>query len=321
MSIACVNDSTLGGIVTKVGVFHSFGKPKTVIGIEVQDEGLNIAVRDAKTGKLSDAKILAFDSEGVSQVQQLSEWVEQKKLSKQCCNVVLPAKDYQLLMVEKPDVPAEELRQAVKWKLKDLVTSPLESLTVDVFEIPSTGVQQSKTMMYAVVTDLAKIKSVIDLVASAKLKLNAIDIDALALRNLILSQDMSRGIAILRMGPGSGELCVYRDGDLFLSRRFKLDYGGGLLDDLPADSLGLELQRSFDYLERQMRQVPPSVLYICGEGIGSEKIDDALRQAITIPVEFFELGNFVEFSGETIDEGISQVCAAAMGAAIREQGV
>jgi MSHA biogenesis protein MshI len=305
-----------------VNVLKRFSGAKAIVGVELRDDALNVAVKNTRSDKISAATVLPIDGENDTAKTSLSEWVENNKLTKQSCNVVLSAKDYQLLMIEKPQVSDEELRDAVKWKLKDLVTSPLESLAVDAFEIPSTTGQQSKAMMYAVVTDLEKVKSIIDLVHSAKLKLNAIDIDAFALRNLMLSKDSSRGLAILRLSSGAGELGIYRDGYLYLSRRFQLDYGGGLLDDIPAEALGLELQRSFDYLERQMRQIPPAVLYICGEGVGSEKIDDNLRQHVSLPVEYLHPCHFIELeSDEAIDEGIAQVCVAALGCVMREEGV
>jgi len=302
-----------------VSFFKRFAKSKALVCIEPYERGMNIVVRNVSGSALSDASVLVLDDEGESLQEQFIAWVEKHNLTKQLCNVVLPPPDYQLLMIEKPDVPAEEMRDAVKWKLKDLVTSPIESLAVDTIEIPQLGNQQSKEMIYAVVTDLEKVKAIISLVQSAGLTLRAIDIDVLALRNIIREQDTSRGVAILRVATGKGELAVYRDGDLYLSRRFKLNYNGGLLDDLPAEDLGLELQRSFDYLERQMRQVPPALLYVCGRGIGSEKIDDNVRQHLNIPVEFLELSQFVTLSGDNIDEGISQLCVAAMGVALREE--
>jgi len=258
-----------------VSFFKRFAKSKALVCIEPYERGMNIVVRNVSGSALSDASVLVLDDEGESLQEQFIAWVEKHNLTKQLCNVVLPPPDYQLLMIEKPDVPAEEMRDAVKWKLKDLVTSPIESLAVDTI--------------------------------------------VLALRNIIREQDTSRGVAILRVATGKGELAVYRDGDLYLSRRFKLNYNGGLLDDLPAEDLGLELQRSFDYLERQMRQVPPALLYVCGRGIGSEKIDDNVRQHLNIPVEFLELSQFVTLSGDNIDEGISQLCVAAMGVALREE--
>src|SRR5690242_19428936 len=37
------------------------------------------------------------------------------------CLTVLPSSDYQLILVDAPNVPAAELKAAVRWKLKDML--------------------------------------------------------------------------------------------------------------------------------------------------------------------------------------------------------
>lgn len=247
----------------------------------------------------------------------LQQFVNKYGMQKQRCNVVLSAQDYQLMLVERPDVPDEELRQAVKWKVKDLISAPLDSVVVDIFELPEDANKAGKRMLYAVITDLAKVQSAIDMVADAGLQLEHIDIEVLALRNLTLLKELQRGAAVVRLRPNSGEVSIYRDGNLYLSRHFKLDYNGGLLDDLPTDALALEVQRSFDYFERQMGQVPPGVLYLCGEGIGPEKLTEDLSRSSPVPVEFLDLSSDIGLEVDQVDESILQLCVAAVGAAYR----
>ena len=44
--------------------------------------------------------------------------------------------DYQLLLVEAPNVPAAELKAAVRWRMKDMLDYRVDEATVDVLDIP-----------------------------------------------------------------------------------------------------------------------------------------------------------------------------------------
>ena len=45
--------------------------------------------------------------------------------------------DYQMQLVEAPSVPREEMRSAVRWKLKDLLDYPVDAATIDVADVPT----------------------------------------------------------------------------------------------------------------------------------------------------------------------------------------
>ena len=49
---------------------------------------------------------------------------------------VLDPDSYRLLLVEAPDVPADELRAAVRWRVKDLIDFHVDDAVIDVFEMP-----------------------------------------------------------------------------------------------------------------------------------------------------------------------------------------
>src|SRR5262245_15939083 len=67
------------------------------------------------------------------------------------CAALLQPGEYQLQLVEAPSVPAEELKSAVRWKLKDLLDYPVDSATVDVADVPSDRSGTARThYVYAV---------------------------------------------------------------------------------------------------------------------------------------------------------------------------
>ncbi len=291
------------------------------IGIELHVDSMRVAVRGADGQAIHSAAVLQTDSEKPTMADWtalMQAYVEKHRLQKHACNVVLSPQDYQLMLVEAPDVPDAEMREAVKWRVKDLISTPIDASVIEIFALPDDASKAGKSMLYVVIADLAHVQSVIDMTQQCGLNLNSIDIEVLALRNLLQLKALERAAAIVRLKSGSGDVSIYRDGNLYLSRHFQLNYSGGLLDELPSESLALEVQRSFDYFERQMGQVPPSVLFICGEGVGPEKIDDELRRGMSAPVEFLDL-NEISMGSEDIDEGIIQLCLGAIGATYREE--
>ena len=50
--------------------------------------------------------------------------------------LVLNPDEYQLHLVESPDVPDSELREAVRWRIRDLIDFPVDEAAIDVFDMP-----------------------------------------------------------------------------------------------------------------------------------------------------------------------------------------
>ncbi|MFL0808796.1 MAG: hypothetical protein K6L76_00125 [Agarilytica sp.] len=296
---------------------------KGSVGIEVLRDGIAIAAKGCfdKSGNVDLVHVIRQESDDFDLQKELHHFVHKHKITHRLCHLILPAKDYQLLLVEAPDVPDESLREAVKWKVKDLISMPVDKAVVDVFRLPADANKASKSMVYAVVSHSDRIKSLISLVNESGLKLSSIDINEMALRNIsmVTSSDLQgRGVGIVRLGEGEGVVSLYKEGNLYLSRQFRIDYNGGLLDDLPVDALALEVQRSLDYYERQMGMSPPAIMYICGESVSEDKITQDLVRSINVSFAYLPIQGLLEFRHET-DEGVIQLCMGALGALHREE--
>lgn len=298
-------------------------QPQSLVGLELQADGLAVAVKVVKN-QLPHISRLAFlpGEDDKQRFIQLREYIKQHKLKNKPCNLVLPQSRYQLYLLEAPDVPPAELSNAMKWRLKDLVSQPLDQLVVDVFHVPNDSARGNRKMIYVVVVNKIYLQELIEFIKQCELKLQAIDIAELALRNLAIHlidpQFDQRGVAIARIRQGAGSVSIYRAGDMYLSRQFDLGYGGGLLDDLPIESLALELQRSVDYYERQMGQLSPAVVYLGGENIAEEKITNHLRKILSVPIQFLDFSGAVALDAD-FDTGIMQMGLGALGAAMRQE--
>lgn len=295
---------------------------KGLVGVEISDEGLAFAHADYQGGqpRITSCEFLIND-DGALPEEQFRQRIETLGLTGCACNVVLPPHQYNLLLIEAPNVPEEEMREAVRWRIKDLITTPLDQTLIDIFHLPKDSSRSGTPMLYVVATASAEIMEIIRLVEDANLTLQYIDVTELALRNLAESvSDDSRGLALVKLQQGRGSLSLLRQGSLYLSRQFELPYNGGLLDDLPEDQLILELQRSLDYYERQMGQTPPSTVYLCGENISTDKITESMRQALPVNVDILDVSASLALA-QDIDESLLQLCASAIGGALRRTEV
>ncbi|WP_198264951.1 pilus assembly protein PilM [sulfur-oxidizing endosymbiont of Gigantopelta aegis] len=139
------------------------------------------------------------------------------------CNSSIEKSAYELLLIDAPNVESSELKQAVRWRIKDQLAYHIDDAVIDVFEIP--GQQSGRAQhMYVVASQKQQIDARVEQLQQAEMKLQAIDIYELAQRNIaaILPEDKD-GIVMLRFNANSGLLTITRQGTLYLTR--KIDFG------------------------------------------------------------------------------------------------
>jgi MSHA biogenesis protein MshI len=235
---------------------------------------------------------------------------------------ILPSASYNLLLVEAPDVPGDELRAAVRWRIKDLIDFHVDDAVIDVFQMPALGRGGPNQMMYAIAAKAEFVRGQVDVLESAGLKLEVIDIPELALRNVAAAlEHNSDGVALLHLADRYGILLLVRQGVMYLTRRIEtgvrtLRDANGLRADLIA-GLALEARRSLDYFESHYEQTPISTLYTTG--LQPDDLDQ-LSQELGISVSHLEYELIVEM-GVAVDEDTQRRCLAAVGAALRHDTV
>jgi len=290
-----------------------------LLGIEFGAEGIAVAHVERTGSGQPLLKSCRFLPNMDDEPPPLSQYIAELGLSGAACNAVIPSSSYSLLLSEAPKVEDAELADAMRWKIKDLIDYPVEEAVLDVFRLPEDASRGDTPMVYVVVTRRALVEDIVASLESAGVKLDSIDIIDLALRNLsLLCPEEPRGLAMVQLSSGTGNLNVIRRQELYLSRRFDIDFNGGLLDPLPANSLALELQRSLDYYERQMDQEPPSSIYLCGEGVSADKVSEAMQASLVGELKVLPLGELMVLP-EGCDELTLTNCIGAIGGALRNE--
>lgn len=291
-----------------------------VLGIEMREDGLALALatRNALSRQPAELDFLPGSVPGIP-TNALKHWVEARQCARADCHLVLNSSDYQLLLVEAPDVPEEELSDALRWRLRDLLNISPDQATVDYFFLPEDGSKSQTKMCYVVAADTDRIQLLVDWIGQSGLTLRSIDIGELALSQLnrvIAANDgfseSSRARVMVRVAAGAGEILIFRQNFLYLARSFSLGYLGGEKDPLPAEQLVLEIQRSIDYFERQMGQTPPISIDLCGTSLNDKKINDEMKSAFSIALRVIDM-NAIWPSSDPIEQGLIQSCAGAIG--------
>jgi len=239
---------------------------------------------------------------------------------------LLAAGDYQILMVDAPNVPVDELKAAIRWRIKDALSYHIDDATVDVLQIPTGKYGAARPQsMYAVAASNMTIQKRIALFEKAKIELSVIDIPEMAQRNIAaLFEEQERALALLAFDEGGGLLTFTADGELYLARRIEITLGqlqdaDQSLRQQYMDRVELELQRSLDYFGRQYHYIPVSRLLVAASE--ESNLTAVLAGNLDIPVEQLDLAQVMDISAvPELEHGDFALHALhPLGAALRQE--
>lgn len=241
------------------------------------------------------------------------------------CLTLLPSTDYHLVLVDAPNVPALELKAAVRWKLKDMLDYHVDDATIDVLDIPVPSAGARGHSMYAVAVRNELIQGTIERFSTAAVPLSVIDIAETAQRNIAtLFESPERGVGMLYLFPKQALLTVNFKGELYLARR--IDAGADQLlaaaqaqRDEAMSRILLELQRSLDHLDRQFPFITIAKLLLAPEPRDTG-LAGHLAANLGVAVEKADLGRVMDFAaGAEIGDEAEWRLFHVLGAALRNE--
>ncbi|MDR9435454.1 MAG: pilus assembly protein PilM [Thiohalophilus sp.] len=255
-------------------------------------------------------------------------------------STVLNHGEFDLQMIEAPEVAEDELQAAVRWRIKDRLEFDINEAVLDVFTIPGQQERGRRPMVYVVAARQERVKQYIDELEGAGADLCCVDIPELAQRNLAvrLPED-ARGVAMLSLGPDSGLLTLTREGAIYLAR--ELDVGYRMLESATAtadgdsglqleadispdqqrafDTIVLEVQRSLDYFESHFGLPPIGHLALAPTPTPLPEMLEYMGSNLGVQIKPLELGELLE-ADALPDRRIQAETLLAIGAALRGPG-
>lgn len=265
---------------------------------------------------------VAFDGPDLDALKRL-----RGRLRGRRCTTLLRHGQYQMLQIEAPKVPREERRDAVRWRIKEMVEFPVEVAGIDVLDIPAAQGGGRGPQIYAVAASRAQLAARIHLFQDARIPLAAIDVPELAQRNVAaLFEEENRGLALLSFDGDGGRLTFTYQGELYATRR--IDIGAKDLTAPGGEAPGgvfervlLDVQRSLDNFDRNYSFITLTRLLVAPIA-GAQSLVDYLKGNLYQPVMLLDLAAGLDF-------GPVPALAApehradtllAIGAALREEG-
>ncbi|MCW8943751.1 MAG: hypothetical protein OQL27_03195 [Sedimenticola sp.] len=293
------------------------------VGLGFHADGLSLVSIDCADNQYRIDSCAFFEGESSADlVDLLSDAVKSKGMRGIPAVAVLAPGSYSLFQVEKPEVEHEELKSAIRWRIKDLLDFHIDDAVLDIFDLPQSQRKTGPRMMYVVVVKQSLIQQYVDQMEDMGLEIDAIDITELTLRNVLaLSGDPSQFQALLFLPPRYGMIEIVQGDTLFLNRRIEfsgsdLEEQGGFGLDEQLDSLVLELQRSLDYHESQFGMgAVPSISIIAPES-RRERLREYADENLMAKVNLLDL-NGILHGVESIDPLTLYRCLPAIGAALR----
>jgi MSHA biogenesis protein MshI len=313
-------------------LFNKASAGKGRIGLAFGTNQIAVAVtrRDGAGPVLERCELLPLDPASGADAASLA--VRAAALPRMPLSTVLMPDEYQLALVEAPEVPPAELRAAMRWRLKDTIDFKVEEAVIDVFDVPEQNRGGHGRMMYAV----AARRSAVDRYAGALAGMSTfdvIDVPELCLRNLAaLLPAAAAGVALLHLGETRASIVLVRGRTFYLSRQMDLAKSagaersgqagarrereeGGRID---AGAVVLELQRSLDYYERHFDQPPITRIALSPAGPRATDLAQELGRETGFEVMTLDLNTLLPCAAPIGPES-QAACLLAVGAALREE--
>lgn len=281
------------------------------MGLSISEHGVAISHGIRQHGEFSIRKLDFAPVSGGEQQAFIKGWVTRNRLKNADCYYVLNKSEYALELIESPPVAPEELTEAVRWRIKDLIQTPIEETAIDVFPLPDDAYRGRMHMVYVVAVDKSVIEEKLTFMRSCSLDPQVIDIEELALRNiaLYLPDVEQSSIALLAMKENNGEITMFSHEDMYLTRTIEM--GMASLHEperedtethgsyeVMKDRLIVDIQRSLDYYESQLGKGVTNKIYLLPSAYEGVDVEEILQSNLLPNVITLDCREFLPFDEE-----------------------
>jgi len=264
----------------------SSSESKDVLGLSIRQHSLTYTV--VGDDKSIQCKKIDLPPEHLcSELESLSN----KHSLEGQCHLILNAKQNQIVQVDKPNVPDAEINAALKWQIKDLVSISPEEMIIDYYDGPKLAGGVEK--INVVCATKSELKPFVESLINTDVSLKTITTEEFAFTCLLPVKD-DACLLICQQPDEEMNLIIVKQGRLYFQRRLR-----GLAkiaqkseDELSMgtiDSLSLEIQRSTDYFERQLKQAPIRSIEVLVPMKNEAFLARKLSENTNVPVNIFSM--------------------------------
>lgn len=301
------------------------GNTEEWFAVALGADRFDIAQARRPSGRRPELALLSSYRRSGDDVDALKRLRRELGLGGKRCTTLLGGQEYRFLTTELPALPAAEVKDALRWKIKDMVDLPVESATLDVLEIPSdSGAGRARQCFVAIAANEI-VGARMALFEQARVPLEAIDVAELAQRNIAaLFEEENRGLGMLAFDESGGLLTFTFNGELYFVRNSDaslahLAAAEGELREHLYERVALEVQRSLDTFDRVNSHIPVTRLLVVAPG--ADGFVEYLRQFLSIPVDVPDLTQVIDCTAvpELRQAARQAECLRVIGAALRQE--
>jgi MSHA biogenesis protein MshI len=290
-------------LTTKLTKLFSKVESKNLLGVSLRQQSLAFFSRSEQ----GNTEFQQVNSSLVEHPQQIKRQREKYQLQGQC-HLVLAGSQTQVVQIDKPNIPENELNAALKWQIKDLVSYSPEDMVLDYFDGPTlVGGNDRINVVCASKNDLL---TLIKPLNQDGIVLKSITTEEFAFSALVPLQS-DACLMVCQQPNEEIVLLIVKQGKVFFSRRLRgfaqiADKTEEELSFGIVDALSLEIQRSTDYFERQLKQAPirsvEVIVPMANESILARKLAEntnVVVNLLTMPEGFSGAREFAAVIGAT----------------------
>ncbi len=260
----------------------------------------------------------------------LRSLVARHQLQGSRCVLCLHPTQYSATLLERPEVADDELNDALRWRIGDLIDYPADEAVVDAFDAAEGTAEREANQVTVVVAQRALVEELHGMVTGAGLVPWAFDIHELCQRNLSeLLPENERGLLMVQLRHTMTQMYGFQQGQLLLSRRTSI-LGNELVSELEqltegeiggahaVENLTVEIQRTVTFYATRARRGHPSGLILAPFPHALPGLATHLTQMVDIPTRLLDL-NVVLDCAQHVDDALQAAAADAVGAALRRE--
>lgn len=251
-------------ILTKISQLFSKNISNQRIGIAFQQQGVSLcSIPQQNLDKVDPqnktAKVL-FQQEKVSSANfsQAIQALHKNHDLEGTAHLVLNEAQSQIVQVDKPSLSESEIHSALKWQIKDLVSISPNNMVLDYYDAPLLA--GGKEKINVVCAPLDELQKLLLATEQGKVKITSITTQEFAFANLLAPQNEAN-LLVCQQPNEEVVLIIVKQQQIYFHRRLRgfAQIGSKTADELSfgiIDDISLEIQRSTDYFERQLKQAP-----------------------------------------------------------------
>ena len=301
-------------------MFGAKGSSKFV-GISIHPDMLKLVILEKGESLFKCVKSESIKLSGEDQLTSvLAKLIEENELKKAITSLVLPANKVQSSQIEFEDLPASDIQQALPWQLKELISIPPQDMICDYIDMPLQPFGQTAKAQ-VVATSRQYLEKLTLPFHEAKAQVSHILTEQFAIAQMQLTKDAAQ-LVFIQHPNTEAVLLILKNQQICFARKIRgtdavlnmpeeqLKYGG-------TDNISIEIQRSIDYYESQLKQPPIKDVYLAVESPIANIIVDALNQSLPVRTKSFPFDDIV--ADNQLDVDFIPALGAALTGVVQEE--